>query len=546
LENQPIPPLASEILASEISASEILAKIPGATTDLARAEAVWSTLRAGPAGAIAPVMTQNNHPLASAPEWDVVICGGTLGIFLGLTLVKRGWKVLLLERGQIQGRRQEWNISRAELEVLVRLDLLSLQELEAVIATEFNPVRIQFEGGDPVWVENVLNLGVSPLRLLALLKQKFLQAGGTIQEHTAFEGIEIHPNGVEIATSQGPLRSRLMLDAMGHGSPLVRQARAQERPDAVCLVVGTCATGFEGAEGASTQGDLIVSFTPIQNQCQYFWEAFPAEDGRTTYLFTYLDTHPDRISLTQLFEAYCQLLPQYQGTPLQHLTFQRALFGVFPSYRRSPLPPLGDRILPVGDSSGAQSPLSFGGFGAMLRHLERLSFGLDEALAADLLDRQALGWLQPYQPNLSVTWLFQRSMSVGINQTLGPDQINQTLSGVFAQMSALGEPTLKPFLQDVVQFPGLFQTLLRTGLLRPWLVLKILPQVGLGSLVTWLGHYAALAGYSLLARAPGFANNRGQSPALQSGQSIRFHGRFYWRRFQDALHYGSGRDYHDC
>jgi hypothetical protein len=58
------------------------------------------------------------------------------------------------------------------------------------------------------------------------------------------------------------------------------------------------------------------------------------------------------------------------------------------------------RILPIGDSAGGQSPVSFGGFGAMIRHLKRLTFGIDEALKVDSLDKNALALLQPYQPNI--------------------------------------------------------------------------------------------------------------------------------------------------
>ena len=79
---------------------------------------------------------------------------------------------------------------------------------------------------------------------------------------------------------------------MGHFSPIVQQARKGDKPDGICLVVGSCAQGYTN----NNTGDLIASFTPILNQCQYFWEAFPARDGRTTYLFTYVDDHPDRFS----------------------------------------------------------------------------------------------------------------------------------------------------------------------------------------------------------------------------------------------------------
>ena len=45
--------------------------------------------------------------------------------------------------------------------------------------------------------------------------------------------------------------------------------------------------------------------------------------------------------------------------------------GVFPTYRQSPIQSNFNRILQVGDASGIQSPLSFGGFGSLTRHLER-------------------------------------------------------------------------------------------------------------------------------------------------------------------------------
>jgi hypothetical protein len=54
----------------------------------------------------------------------------------------------------------------------------------------------------------------------------------------------------------------------------------------------------------------------------------------------------------------------------------------------------------------------------MVRHLKRLTLGIDEALTSDSLSQNAIALLQPYQPNLSVTWLFQRSMSAAVNQKM--------------------------------------------------------------------------------------------------------------------------------
>ena len=103
----------------------------------------------------------------------------------------------------------------------------------------------------------------------------------------------------------------------------------------------------------------------------------------------------------------------------------------------------------------------------MVRHLQRLTLGIEEALQTDQLSAKSLALLQPYQPSLTVTWLFQKAMSVGVNQNIAPNQINQLLSAVFQEMQQLGTPVLKPFLQDIVQFSALTQTLLKTGLSHP-------------------------------------------------------------------------------
>jgi lycopene cyclase CruP len=507
----------------------ILSQLPGdVLAGLRKADQFWQALRDGTTS-IPQVVKESTEPLGTV-DWDIVICGGTLGIFLGAALQKRGWRVALLERGILRGRDQEWNISRPELEVFLELDLLSPEELEEAIASEYNPGRVSFLGGEDVWVRDVLNIGVDPVFLLDTLKSKFLEAGGQLLEKTAFAGAVIHPDGVHVEAAGG-LNTRLLIDAMGNFSPIVKQVRQGEKPEGVCLVVGSCAQGFT----QNDTGDLIVSFTPIQNQCQYFWEAFPARDGRTTYLFSYLDAHPQRPSLGFFMEEYFRLLPDYQGVELSQLDFKRVLFGFFPSYKDSPIRMPWNRILPVGDSSGAQSPVSFGGFGSMVRHLKRLTEGIQDALSGDILTQDALNLLQPYQPNIAVTWMFQRAMSVGVEQNIPPNQINALLSGVFQTMAQLGDDVLRPFLQDVVQFSGLFQTLTLISLTKPGLVTPVIPQVGLTTLLDWMVHYINLGVYSGLYPLGQLMSK----PVNQLPPTPQY----YYHRWLDAWRYGSGGDY---
>ncbi len=489
---------------------------------------MWQNLRQG--------QIERREMVGSSDEYlktidlEIAIAGGTLGIILAAALQHRGLQVAVIERGELKGRVQEWNISRAELRVLVELELLSEAELELAIATEYNPARIAFPNTPDIWVRDVLNIGVDPVYLLDTLKAKFLERGGKLLEFTPCDRVTIHPNGVTISAGTQQLTSKLFIDAMGHFSPLAAQARNGAKPEGICLVVGSCATGFDRNE----TGDIFASITPIQHQCQYFWEAFPARDGRTTYLFTYMDAHPDRFSMEFLFAEYLRLLPTYQQVELAQLNFQRCLFGCFPSYRNSPLKPDWARVLLIGDSSGSQSPVSFGGFGAMIRHLARLTDGIEMAIKADALSNTDLQLLQPYQPNIAVTWMFQRAMSVGINQQLDPHQINNLLAAVFRSMHHLGDDVLRPFLQDVVQFPALSRTLLQTSIVSPLSVIPVVPQVGIVTLLDWLIDYLNLGTYSGL-----YLLGELVSPYLTKLPPDR---QYYYQQLIQAWRYGSGRD----
>ena len=128
---------------------QILSPLPGDLLGrLRNADKLWQDLRLGNSQ-VHPVVKESYESLGSL-DWDVVISGGTLGILIGAALQQRGWRVALIERGILRGRDQEWNISRQELEVFLELNLLSQEELDRAIATEYNPARISFLDGPEI------------------------------------------------------------------------------------------------------------------------------------------------------------------------------------------------------------------------------------------------------------------------------------------------------------------------------------------------------------------------------------------------------------
>lgn len=186
-----------------------------------------------------------------------------------------------------------------------------------MIGIEFNPVRIGFKtdtskgvenDGFQVFVDDILNLGVKPSVLITLVKSKFLSLGGKIYENSAVEKIDIFSNCAVVTTAGEngfSLSSRVVLDCMGNNSPISKQIRGPIEPDGICIVVGSCASGYNAEN--NTYSDVIYTDTPItvkeDSELQYFWEAFPAGSSpidRTTYLFTYMDAKKERPSVAEV------------------------------------------------------------------------------------------------------------------------------------------------------------------------------------------------------------------------------------------------------
>jgi hypothetical protein len=72
--------------------------------------------------AAAAASTNNSTSSSSSgspvqPDFDVVMCGGVLGIVMALALQRQGFRVAVVEKRLVQGRSQEWNSSRHECQV---------------------------------------------------------------------------------------------------------------------------------------------------------------------------------------------------------------------------------------------------------------------------------------------------------------------------------------------------------------------------------------------------------------------------------------------
>lgn len=488
-------------------------------------------------------------------DFDIIVAGGTLGIFYAMVMQSKGFKTCIVEKARVVGRDQEWNISKKELKVLIKLCVLTQEEVDEVIRVEFNPVRVGFHSnrnadGFELLTRDILNVGVNPRMLINLLKSKYLNLGGFVYENVVLTHVNTYRDAAVInilkEDDNMALSCRLLIDAMGNASPIVRQIRSGQEPDGICIVVGTCARGFNPSN--NTYGDVIytndiITTKSLNSKHQYFWEAFPAGSNptdRTTYLFTYIDAKSERPSVSDIFDDYWDLLPAYQGVNIEDLEWIRILHGVFPTYRNSPIQSPFSRIFQVGDASGIQSPLSFGGFGSLTRHLERITTAIDEATRCDLLEFKHLNLINGYQPNLSAAWMFQKSMSVPIGSKPDPKLIVSILSNSFSSMESLGDATIRPFLQDVIQFNPLFSTLFNSALQDILTPIKIIPHVGILAILDFVYHMFAMWYFTFLSHniSP-FYTKKLNDPMISNEEKFRI------RCLINQWKFGSGLDYSD-
>eukprot|EP00171_Calliarthron_tuberculosum_P022604 IDg22604t1 len=484
------------------------------------------------------------------PDVDVVIAGGTLGVFYATALAARGVRVALVERGRVQGRAQEWNISWGELEALVEQGVLTRSELDAAIVGQFPAgSRIAFPPTSDgnrreINVRDVLDVGVDPAALVASARARFIALGGALLEHASLERVGVRTNSVRLvlrAQQRGPragdgasgaggtgaapstaadaaptvLRARLLVDAMGAFSPIAAQSREGARPDGACIVVGSCA---RGPVGENTSADLLAAIDGIDTDqaVQRFWEAFPAgrdRDRRTTYMFSYGPCDETRETLTDALDDYARLLPRYQGFEPRDVDVERVLFAFFPVFKDSPARVAFDRVLPVGDAAGFQAL----------------------SVLAALAHR-----MQFYAPSLSVTWLFNRAMAVDTHNVprgglVDAGIVNDLLYCNMKAMEKLGPNVQKPFLQDVVRAGGLTKTIASMMVSDPVLSAKTAVYVGPSQFVRWIPHYLALVLYTLLAPVA-------MAVKASIGEKLNDRQQYRLNRLVDALTYGSGLD----
>jgi lycopene cyclase CruA len=426
------------------------------------------------------------------PDFDVILAGGGLSLVYGAWLARTGLRVAIFDRRKVGCGHREWNISRAELQPLA--DAALFEKPGDLIDLEYRQGIVRWHGGGTYAVNGVLDCVVNAERLLDALRAQAEAAGATLLDFHALASYSVGDGGVlvqlhhEGATVE--LSGRLLLDGLGAASP-------HAAFDLCCPTVGGVlsglATGGANDEVDPALGEILVTTEDVEDGRQHIWEGFPGAHGRfTAYLFYYVE--PARLPehpLLELYERFFATRPRYKRGDA---TMEKPTYGFIPAYTRlRPMPASPrDRVLLVGDAAGRHSPLTFCGFGSMIRSFLPVARALVERLSTDRLDHRSLAaaWDEP--PGLQVMGGLTLMMVPGRGNGRAPDDINHLLDAAFASLAEMGNEVYAAFVRDQIGFRDFITFMRKTAARRPTIYDEVFAVMSRGEIAKWSWRLARL------------------------------------------------------
>lgn len=415
---------------------------------------------------------------AARLDADVVFLGGGLSLLIAAELARLGRSVIVLERAQAGRGHREWNASEPELEPLVTSGALTREELDQIVVARYREGICRFHGSPPTRVTGVLDHAVDASALLERVRTVAERRGVRFVDGASVTGLGAGDGAVAVRWAERSqpheLTARIAVDARGASSPYASA-------DLVCPTVGGV---FRGLEHDPERGDILVTTEHAERGRQHVWEGFPGRPGElTVYLFYYAE-RARAGSLAALYARLFDSIGRYQaGAP----ELVRPTFGYIPGWSRLTPRPRGPhpRVVLVGDAAARHSPLTFCGFGSMLRSFERVAARVDGLAASRGVPgpaRALPSGTQEEEPIHAWTGFLARMMA---SERLEGDRVNALLGAAFASLAELGNEAYAALLQDRLPAPEFVGFLRRTARKRPSVYREVVRTVGLRPLLHW-------------------------------------------------------------
>jgi len=429
-------------------------------------------------------------------EYDLIYAGGTLSLLHAAVMAGRyGRRVMIFDRQQPAKSTRDWNISRKELMKLSAIALFTEREIDSVIVRQYKNGWVEFYQPDGsqkrLVIDDVLDCAVDADKLLGLAKEKVQAVPGSaiIAGSTFLCCYQCDDHiVVKMKDARGSLcyyKARVLIDVMGILSPIAMQLNGGKPQTHVCPTVGTIASGFEDVDFDT--GEILVTTAPADTVPgkgrQLIWEGFPAEGTKyITYLFFYdeADSTNDN-SLLALFDTYFRILSGYKK-PGKDFVVHRPVYGIIPAYFHDGFERTREiaenNIILFGDAASLASPLTFCGFGSMVRNLEHLTGALDRALSDNKLSKKHLEMISAYEPNVASMANLMKYMCFNV-ATDEPNFVNDLMNEVMIVLDDLPQHYRQAMFRDEMKIEELAIVMLRVGWRYPKVLMATWEKLGI-------------------------------------------------------------------
>jgi lycopene cyclase CruA len=388
-------------------------------------------------------------------DYDVAIVGGGLWSIFAPLLRARGLRVAVFDRSRAAASHREWNASAPELQALVRAGLVSSAELEELIVARYDHGVCRFHGGSSYDVTGVLDCAVDAGALLAGARELASSRGVAFHDDHALVAQAAGPAGVrmrfrEMGGGERELTARVMVDARGASSPFATA-------DLVCPTVGGVVRGLVEGGGPDevdpNVGEILATVDSVEDGRQHVWESFPGRMGETTVYVFYYARSGEPVSLWELYGRFFSTLPTYKRG---NADLVRPTFGYIPGWSRLSAPPSAPhpRIVLVGDAASRHSSLTYCGFGATLRSLDRAAERVHRLVNDERLDDPRVVDDRPVH---ALTGVLAYVMA---SRRFQGNDLNTLLDAAFRTLRDMGNESYAALLRDEMD-TGLFLSFLR-------------------------------------------------------------------------------------
>ncbi len=279
--------------------------------------------------------------------YDLIVVGaGPAGASAARTAAQHGLNTLILEKERLP--RNKLCGGGVTPKVLTKLDFKLPKEL---IEYEAKAVRIHF--GESVLrfeTDHTLVYMTSRSKFDSYLAEKAVEAGAELKDRSPVRSVEATATHVEVKTSVGDFRSKILIGADGMGGPTARTGGFYERwkPDQVVYAIES-----EIYVGENVIRDFIgdASYFDLYfgvSSAGYGW-VFPKNDHLTVGVDCRLSRLRDGQELLNSF------IKRVHG--LEMLEIPKPQAHLIPLGGAAKVPTVRERMLLVGDSAGFAEPL---------------------------------------------------------------------------------------------------------------------------------------------------------------------------------------------